>query len=179
MKKIFIFLFLSILSFTNSDKILNQEFLLSHLNFENIKVYEKYKKVHARKAIEGEEILTITKDGIETKNIAKKNNVVVKNLTDAKEMYIMSEEKFNKRYKFIENFDEFWSIYIPIGKVKAIKVDENILTLLNIEDKTKTFFITAAWGENMIVKLNDFLVTPLDNSEVYRIAEHEFFETYK
>ena len=31
----------------------------------------------------------------------------------------------------------------------------------------------------MIVKKGDFLVSPLDYSEVYRIANKEFFETYK
>lgn len=31
----------------------------------------------------------------------------------------------------------------------------------------------------MIVKENDFLVSPLDYSEIYRIANHEFFETYQ
>ena len=31
----------------------------------------------------------------------------------------------------------------------------------------------------MIVKKDDFLVSPLDYSEIYRIANKEFFETYK
>jgi len=30
----------------------------------------------------------------------------------------------------------------------------------------------------MVVKKGDFLVSPLDYSEVYRIAKKEFFETY-
>ena len=33
--------------------------------------------------------------------------------------------------------------------------------------------------EKIIVKENDFIVCPLDYSEVYRIAKKEFFETYK
>ena len=37
----------------------------------------------------------------------------------------------------------------------------------------------ANWGEKMVVRKNDYLVSPLDNSEVYRIARKEFFETYK
>ena len=31
----------------------------------------------------------------------------------------------------------------------------------------------------MIVKENDYLVSPIDMSEVYRIAKTEFFETYR
>ena len=37
----------------------------------------------------------------------------------------------------------------------------------------------APWGEKMIVKVGDYLVSPLNYSEVYRIAEKEFFETYR
>jgi NAD(P)-dependent dehydrogenase (short-subunit alcohol dehydrogenase family) len=37
----------------------------------------------------------------------------------------------------------------------------------------------APWDQPEKVELNDFLVTPPDHSEIYRIARKEFFETYK
>lgn len=173
MKKLFtIILFaFSFLTFTNNDGALDQKFLLSNLNFDNVKVYEKYKEVHARKAVVGEVILTITADGKETQNTAKEGDFVVKNLTGAGEMYILTAKKFNARYELKENIDETWSLYRPLGKVKALQV--------KLETSSKEIYILAPWGEKMVVKDGDFLVTPLDNSEVYRIAEKEFYETYR
>jgi hypothetical protein len=37
----------------------------------------------------------------------------------------------------------------------------------------------APWGESMIVKPGDYLVTPPEKNEIYRIAQKEFEETYK
>ena len=37
----------------------------------------------------------------------------------------------------------------------------------------------APWGERMVVKSGDYLVAPMNYSEVYRVAEKEFFETYR
>ena len=64
---------LSIFTFSSlkEDKILSQKELLQKLNFSKESIYEKYKEVYARKAVEGEVIKTYTKDGFETKNIAK------------------------------------------------------------------------------------------------------------
>lgn len=188
MKKILTVLFLMVtaLTFSNvkttessQDKILLQNELLNKLDFKSAKGFEKYKEVIARKAIIGEEILTYTKDGLETKNIAKAGDYVVKNNTEAKEMYILTEKKFNARYELKGKIDNNWNIYKPLGKVKGIKVTNKIFKKLGIEKGKKEFYIMANWGEKMVVKKNDYLVAPFDNSEVYRIAKKEFFETYK
>ena len=91
----------------------------------------------------------------------------------------MTESKFNSRYEFKGNHDGDWKIYRPLGKIRGIKVNSKIMSQLGIVKGKKEFYIIANWGEKMIVKKNDYLVSPLDNSEVYRIAEKEFFETYR
>lgn len=185
MKKILtlIFLIVTVLTFANTEtkieKVLSQQELLEKLDFKTAKSFEKYKEVFARKAVEGEVILTYTKDGLETKNIAKAGDYIVKNSTEAKEMYILTEKKFNSRYELKGKIDDTWNVYKPLGKVKGIKVTNKIFKLLGISKGEKEFYIMANWGEKMVVKKNDYLVSPFDNSEVYRIAEKEFFETYK
>ena len=164
---------------SSDNVIIEQSDLLSALKtqFENATVYEKYQNVYARKATEGEKVKTYTSDGLETENVAKSSDFVVKNMTESKEEYILSDEKFNSRYELkTENVDDAWSLYKPTGKVKAIKVDNNILDVFSIENSE--FYIIAAWDEEMIVKEGDYLVSPLDYTEIYRIAEKEFFETY-
>ncbi len=41
------------------------------------------------------------------------------------------------------------------------------------------FRFRAAWGGLMEVRPRDYLASPLDGSEVYRIARREFRETYR
>ena len=179
MKKILMCLlfFIPVLCF--SDTVISQEKLIETLNldFKKAPVYKKYKEVYARKAIEGEIIKTYTKDGLETQNVAKEGDYVVKNNTEAKEMYILSEKKFNERYKYKSDLDNEWKVYSPLGRIKALKVNGKIFKVFKI--KEKEFYILTSWGEKMIVKRNDFLVAPLNYNEVYRIANKEFFETYE
>lgn len=161
----------------NTDVALNQEFLIKELKplLEKAPIYKKYQKVWAREAKAGEKIITITSDGKETENIAKDGDIIVRNLTKAKEEYILTKAKFQSRYVFLKKIDDTWSLYYPIGEVKAVKVDKNIMKLLNVKGD---FYIMAVWGEKMVVKMGDYLVSPLDYNEVYRIANKEFFETY-
>lgn len=135
------------------------------------------KKVYARSGKLNEEILTYTSDGLETKNIVKKGDMVVQNMTNAKEQYIVPLVKFNKKYSFYKKYNDEWSIYMPKGEIKAVLVDKKLLKELGINEKE--FYIKTAWNEKMIVKENDYLVSPIDMSEVYRIAKTEFFETYR
>ncbi len=178
MKKISLFLLSVIATICFSQTTITQDDLLNTLkpSLENALTFKKYKEVYARSANIGEVIKTYTKDGLETQNIAKQGDYVVKNITDAKEMYILTETKFNARYIFKSKLDDVWGIYSPIGKIKVLQVNDELLKKLNISDDT--FYIMASWGEKMIVKKNDFLVSPLSINEVYRIANHEFFETY-
>lgn len=137
--------------------------------------YKKFKNIYARKATPGEKIETITADGLETVNTAKAGDMVVRNQTNAKEMYIMSTEKFNKRYSFLKEAEDGFSEYKPLGKVIGIELNSETISALGLPTEFK--FI-APWGEEMVAKNNDYLVSPLGHDEVYRIARVEFFETY-
>lgn len=176
MKKFFLLFFA--VNFLHAHE-LSQDFLLDTLKNDFIasETYEKYKNVLARKAVAGEIIVTYTQDGLETQNTAGTNDYVVQNLTKAKEKYLVSEQKFQDRYEFLQKYDENLDLYKPKGKIKAIKVNRKLRKKLDI--KSSSFHIITAWNEKMIVKDGDYLVAPPDFSEVYRIAKKEFFETYK
>lgn len=170
MKKLILtgFLF-STLLYANSS-LITQEQLKEQLtpSLNNSVVFEKFKPILAREGEIGETIETFTKDGLETTNKVTAPSYIVKNTTVAKEEYIVTKDKFEKRYTFLKKENKIWSFFKPIGEIKAIKVKNDV-----------DFFILAPWGEKMIVKKDDFLVSPLDYSEIYRIANKEFFETYK
>lgn len=170
MKKLLLLgLLIGNLAYANTNGV-SQEALKTQLktSLENSGIFEKFKPIFAREAKIGEVIKTYTKDGLETTNTVVEPSYIVKNTTDAKEEYAVTKSKFEKRYKFIKKENKEWSVFQPIGEIKAIKVKND-----------DTFFIIAPWGEEMIVKKGDFLVSPLDYSEVYRIANKEFFETYR
>ncbi len=140
------------------------------------KKYKKFKHVFARKAKDGEVILTITKDGLETSNTASLGDYIVKNQTDAAEMYILTNKKFKARYKYLKRSKNGFSEYFPIGKIHALEMTP---TLLAAQSWANEFYFEAPWGEKMVVKENDFLASPPSLNEVYRIARKEFFETYE
>ena len=55
-------------------------------SMEAVSLANKYKEVYARKAVPGEIIKTYTKDGLETQNIAKEGDFVVRNITEAEDV---------------------------------------------------------------------------------------------
>jgi len=140
------------------------------------KTYRKFKKTFARKAKEGEVITTVTSDGAETTNKAKEGDFIIKNQTGAGEMYIISGKKFNQRYQFLATTKNEFSEYKPVGRILAVEMNEDDLNNLGLPGEFK---FMATWGEGMVVKANDYLATPLDQGEIYRIARKEFFETYQ
>jgi hypothetical protein len=141
-------------------------------------IFIKKQNIWAREAEAGEVIITVTNDGLETSNIANQGDMLVRNQTDAKEIYVMSKDSFSERYLKVENavsgeieFEEFTAI----GKIYALCIDKQLLTTLNLEN---AFYFEAPWSSNMICKEDDYLACPPDFSQVYRIARKEFFETY-
>lgn len=140
------------------------------------KLFKKYKEVLARRAKEGEKIVTTTSDGEETQNVAHTGDMVVMNQTAAKEQYVMSRKKFKNRYRYICRAEGSYNRYRPQGKVVGVELTQAVMQQLNIED---TFCFEAPWGETMIAKQGDFIVMPTDSKEIYRIARKEFFETYE
>ena len=135
-------------------------------------VYRKYKSVFAKEATGGEEIKTSTSDGSETTNTAAPGDFIVKNQTSAQEMYVVKREQFHQRYQFDKTAADGFSEYRALGKVVAIELDHEQLMELNFD---QGFYFSAPWGEKTVAKENDFLVTPPDYSEVYRIAKKRVF----
>jgi len=138
--------------------------------------YKKEQTVLGRKAKKGEKIVTVTSDGSETKNTAKSGDFIVKNNTKAGERYIIPSKTFNKTYLHHKKRKGIYDVYKPNKEILAIEMNTAVLKKIGFQ---KESYFVAPWGSEMIVKENDFLVCPMDYSEVYRIARKEFFETYK
>lgn len=139
--------------------------------------YKKFRQVHARPAVPGETIVSELADGEETAKTARDNEMVVRNLTEAQEEYIVGKEKFANLYSEIEPVDDKWTLYAPLGEVLAIEISRDLTTELNVGEE---FYIIAPWGSEQLAKEGDLFVTPAAKmDEVYRIARKEFEETYK
>ena len=138
--------------------------------------YKKFQQILARPVIEGEEIESITSSGYETGQVGRQGAYVVKNLTSAKEEYIVEAKKFHERYCLLCQEDEKWSRYESLGEVWAIEVCNDLLSMLNLNSP---FHIMASWESEQYVEYMDFLVTPPTYDEIYRIGRQEFFQTYK
>jgi hypothetical protein len=140
-------------------------------------LFQKYKQVLARKAETEEEVLTVTSEGIETTNTAQPGDFIVQNPTEAKECYVIKAEKFPKRYELLDsNQDSEWKTYSPIGKVFAIELTPELSRAMSLD---LPFEFMAAWGSPMTADAEDFLVCPPDYSEIYKIGNQEFHETYQ
>ncbi|MFK7774539.1 MAG: hypothetical protein AB8F94_20530 [Saprospiraceae bacterium] len=139
-------------------------------------IYQKVKKVFARKAKDVEQITTTTSDGRETINSAKPGDYIVKNQTGASEEYILTPSKFRSRYTYKKRSKAGFSEYEPTGRIHAIEVNKRLLKKFGVKTR---FYFEAEWGSKMIVKENDFLACPIGGEEIYRIARKEFFETYQ
>ena len=137
--------------------------------------YHKQRNVFARIARRAGQIETHTSDGKETVNRVRRGGFIGRNQTGAGETYVLTPEKFQVRYEWLRpgkgGFDE----YCPIGHIIAVELNRRTLEALGVSGD---FTFVAPWGEPMIAKPGDFLASPPDFSEVYRIARKEFFETY-
>lgn len=139
--------------------------------------YRKFQKVHARPACPGEVITSVTDDGEETTNTAGAGDMVVRNLTDAQEEYIVERTKFLRRYSEIRPGDGTWTVYEPKGEVLAIEITGELTAQLDVGEE---FCIMAPWGSEQLAREGDMFVSPLPAlDEVYRIARKEFEETYR
>ncbi len=138
-------------------------------------LYVKKGSVVARPAVAGEEVQTITSDGLETTQRAKAGDMLVCNRTQAGECYLLRSDTFSKRYRYVRSAAEPWAEYEATGRIRAIELTAEYLQRLGLPG---TFQFIAAWGSPMIARQGDFLASPEDYSEVYRIAQAEFRETY-
>ena len=140
------------------------------------KRFRKTRQVHARAAKNREKVVTITADGVETKNVAKPGDMVVKNLTGAQELYIISSKSFPRLYVLNDDLEDGWALYDPKGEVLAVEVSKKLMRDLGVNAE---FFIEAPWGSDERVRSGDFLVSPFPTlKKIYRIARREFEQTY-
>jgi len=138
--------------------------------------FRKKTLVEAKSATGGEQVVTITKEGKETENTAGAGDFIVRNRSSAKETYVVKEGAFRQKYREVEPLPGGYSLYRAVGYVHALELTEAILEELQLESP---FYFMADWGASMIAKQGDYLVMPEDQREVYRIARHEFWETYE
>jgi len=145
-------------------------------------LYQKFAGVWARRSNGGEQIISTTSDGEETRCITSKGDYVLINDTRGKEEYVLSADKFKERYFHSHN-----NYYKPTEKARvyAIKITEDNIREFRLEglqrllDKpNEPIYIEASWHESQTLRLNDYLVIPLAKNEVYRIGQKEFLETY-
>lgn len=135
------------------------------------KDFAKCVKIRTRPAVLGEEIITVTAAGVETKNIAKESDLVCENQTKAKEQYLLAADRVAKRYLNPVAVDgEFSTEWTPQGECRAVTY------------QGENFEFMAPWGEPMICHNGDSLVSPYEDNrlkeQVYRIAAQEFSESY-
>lgn len=140
------------------------------------KRFKKKSLIRAKKAEPGLEVITRTSDGIETKNTAEKGDWLVENQTSAKESYLVKADTFEKKYTLLDSLGNGWGCYRPKGEIYAMKISNSDLEKLSEKDVME---FEAPWKESIILKPGDFLVIPLDGSEIYRVARKEFIETYE
>jgi len=103
---------------------------------------------------------TITSDGKETTNEAKKDDVIISGPSD--ERYVLKENKFSQKYE---------------GKIGETVIPEQSKRQVAVYTGKESVSFKAPWGEEMILKPNDYLVK--DGNDYYRIAKKEFEQTYK
>ncbi len=131
-------------------------------------VYKKNVRVKARRAMPGEEIRTILKDGSEeTVNVAREGDWVVTNPDE--ESYVVSGEKFFARYEATGNK----GVYAAKGYCRAIP-----------NPFKKPIEIMAPWGSPQRGDENCFIADTCDpdgnrEGKPYIIDGHAFRETYR
>lgn len=138
--------------------------------------FKKVTMVKAKKADPGTWIITKTSDGVETKNQAKTGDFLVENQTSSMEQYLVKGDAFLKKYEIEHCLERGWATYKPIGQVLAYRVSNVDFEFFGVIDILE---FEAPWGETTVVKPGDYLATPPEKNEIYRIAQKEFGETYK
>lgn len=138
-------------------------------------VFQKKQHVFAQKVDAEATVVSETSDGVETVNHAKPGDYLVKNQTAAEEVYVVKADKFKQRYQWLRHAEEGFEEYRPTGRVTAVELSPERCAAMRIPAE---FYFEAPWGEAMVAKEGDFIVSPPEGGEVYRIARKEFFETY-
>lgn len=139
------------------------------------KVYRKSGTFLMRQADPGESILTIVAGKLETLKTAGADDIVLVNITigSSAERYIIAREMFDKRYDLeagtirLDGFE--WRMASARGKIRGFFY------------AGPPIFITAPWGEQMMVQAGDFIGNPVGGkaSDIYRVEREAFQLTYR
>jgi hypothetical protein len=164
---------------TTSPPMISQTEMLDHflpLMEVRGRRFRKKSLIRAKRADPGQVVITVTSDGVETKNTAATGDWLVENQTSIKESYLIKAETFKKKYTMLHSLGGGWGCYRPVGEVCAYHVSQEDLEKFG---KKEVMEFQAPWKESIVVKQGDFLIIPMDKSEIYRVAQKEFFETYE
>ena len=151
-----------------------------------VRYYEKTGLACIREAISGE---------VETTNVAKEGDYVIRSVGINREQYIVSKKKIENRYELLsDDIDEDgFKTYKATGRIFGFQYTGIV-----------TFRFKASWGELMLVNDGHYICTPDTNTyddrlpkvlipmvhhkirelitngtDIYRIEQNEFKRSYK
>jgi hypothetical protein len=157
-------------------------------------VYKKTGMAFVKPATPGQVVETVLSGKVETTNIAKEGDWLVRANTAARERYLLPDAKFRQLYlqnpvPFAHHQDaaeleaEGFKAFVPCGRIIALQADASFIA----QHFPKGKFI-AVWGAEMCVEDGDFLAAPMPPAnrsmpnlvvtEVYRIEKDAFNQTY-
>jgi hypothetical protein len=151
--------------------------------------YRKSKRAFLRQATSGEKVTTLFNGKVETQNVAKEGDWIVRADTSTKELYILQHDTVVANYVTETPLDisghldaqeleaQGYKAYASVRQILAIRVDEEILQYFPMGQ------FVASWGESMAVELDDYLCCGEPShdgkvQEVYRVQSQAFSETY-
>lgn len=137
--------------------------------------YSKKSLTKAKKAIPGTVVLTQTSDGQRIETTAKSGDWLVENQTAAQEHYLVSAATFKKKYEIRQAIGDGWGSFQSLVPVYALQISEKELEPLGNSNQLE---FQGPREKTVLIHPGDYLVIPVDQSEVYRITAKEFEETY-
>lgn len=136
-------------------------------NLEWVEV-EKFRKIHARKAKEGEKIQTTLSDGTKEtdERTAHEGDWIVGNVDGGGEEWIVTDKNFQKKYE-------------KTSKAGIFKPKENPMLAVQL-DKPIEFKPPMWGGDAQRVNAGGHLLRDQKNkNDIYGIGEKEFHDTYR
>merc|ERR1712232_600679 len=187
---VFKFLYLDITAMAESSVPSQQDAvdMIGPILLERGKPYRKFKYAFLKEAVAGEKVQTFINGKLESENVAKEGDWIVRAATTSKERYIVPAKTFASNYdaqplEITDDPDaeelaaEGFKAYASNRRILAVEADEAILR------KFPEGRFVAAWGEPMLVEIGDYLASGLPGEdqrihEVYRIEKEAFAQTY-
>jgi hypothetical protein len=105
-------------------------------------------------------VVTVTSDGKEKQSVAETNDIIMSG--PSQEQYVIKAAKFPKLYS---------------GQVGGPVTTEQSPRMVAVYTGQDTVMFKDSWGEDMVLKPNDYLVKEGDG-KYYRIAKLEYEQTY-